>query len=77
MFFIWKSGYGEVLAHHLPQTFAETIFGRVLNHASDIISPKVTAKPSALEAVAAASDVTNGDINAFIQTVQSEPRIDF
>jgi hypothetical protein len=76
-FFIWESRFGEVVVHHLPQIFAKTIFGRALNHPSDIISPKVDSKPSSLETVAAASDVTNGDINAFIQTVQSGPRIDF
>jgi hypothetical protein len=75
LFFIWESGFGEVLAHHLPQIFAETIFGRVLSHASDIIGPKVAARPSALEAVAAAPIVTNEDIDAFIQAVQSDPLV--
>src|SRR6201999_4422574 len=47
LFFIWESGFGEVLSHHLPLIFAETIFGRVLSHATDVVGPKVQPVASA------------------------------
>jgi len=82
LFFIWESGFGEALAHHLPLIFAETIFGRVLSHAMDIISSKLTPAPSvaaltpATETVAAPPLViTSEDIDAFIHAVQSDPLV--
>lgn len=40
LFFIWESGIWELLAHHLPLVFAETIFGRIVKHVLDLISKK-------------------------------------
>lgn len=86
LFFIWESGIWELLAHHLPLVFAETIFGRVVQHAIDLVSGKVqtgaAGGPSALAASLNASrpalkniQVTSADIDAFmlavIQTVKS------
>jgi hypothetical protein len=40
LFFIWESGFWEVLAHHFPLIFAETIFGRIVDHNTwKILSP--------------------------------------
>lgn len=84
LFFIWESGFGEVLAHHLPLIFAETIFGRVLDHATNVISPKVAsaaaAQPGGNEAVVQAVAVpqfvlTNEEVEAFMDAVRTDPLI--
>jgi hypothetical protein len=83
LFFIWESGFGEVLAHHLPLIFSETIFGRVLAHATDVIGPKVTPAAARLggievtvQSVAAASfTLTNDEIEAFMNAVKTDPAI--
>jgi hypothetical protein len=80
LFFIWESGFGDVLAHHLPLIFAETIFARILNHATDILGPKVS--PGSAPAVAGVGAVqsappvlTNEDIDAFIRAIKTDPLI--
>jgi len=40
LFFIWESGIWELLAHHLPLVFAETIFGRIVKHVLDLLLSK-------------------------------------
>src|ERR1700676_3672024 len=42
LFFIWESGIWELLAHHLPLVFAETIFGRIVDHANDLLTSKLS-----------------------------------
>jgi hypothetical protein len=39
-FCIWESGIWELLAHHLPLVFAKTIFGRIVDHATNLLSSK-------------------------------------
>jgi hypothetical protein len=85
LFFIWESGFGEVLSHHLPLIFAETIFGRVLFHATAVLGPKfpTEAVDSAAESGMAKSDVTvsrsiaatTADIDVFMRAIQSDPQI--
>jgi hypothetical protein len=85
LFVIWESGFGEVLSYDLPLIFAETIFGRVLSHATAILGPKLSA-----EAAAPAGDseltenvpkthapivVTTADLNIFMNAIQSDPQI--
>lgn len=43
LFFIWESGIWEVLSHHLPSIFAETLFGETLHQAIAVLGPKVGA----------------------------------
>src|ERR1700730_7198157 len=40
LFFIWESGFWEVMAHHFPLIVAETIFGRIVDHALKLVSTK-------------------------------------
>ena len=54
LFFIWESGIWELLAHHLPLVFAETIFGRIIKHVLDLISSKSQQGQVAAGPVAAA-----------------------
>jgi hypothetical protein len=81
LFFIWESGFSEVLAHHLPLIFAETIFGRVLHHASDLITPKVASAAQAGSTEAVDANVvpqfvlTNEEIDAFMEAVKADPLI--
>lgn len=81
LFFIWESGFSEVLAHHLPLIFAETIFGRVLDHASNLIAPKVAAAAQTATTEAVQADVaqqfvlTNEEIDAFMEAVKADPLI--
>jgi hypothetical protein len=49
LFFIWESGIWEVLAHHLPLIFAETLFGKTLHEAVAVIGPKVGAPVATAE----------------------------
>lgn len=77
LFFIWESGFGEVLAHHLPLIFAETIFGRLLSHASDLVGPKVAAPQAGVNAVqtvdAAPMTLSSDEIDTFLEAVKSDP----
>lgn len=84
LFFIWESGFGEVLAHHLPEIFAETIFGRILSHATDTLRPKVEAARAAstvaTNAVASAvpaplPTLSSEDIEAFMKAIQLDPQV--
>jgi len=74
LFFIWESGFGEVMSHHLPWIFAETIFGRVLKHSADVVTPKVGARQNDLEEVATPV-LTDEDIHTFLNAVQSDPDV--
>jgi hypothetical protein len=47
LFFIWESGIWEVLGHLLPLVFAETIFARVVEHATAIVASKIPHAPPA------------------------------
>jgi hypothetical protein len=47
LFFIWESGIWEVLAHHLPLIFAETIFGRIVDHVTGLLSGKLSQAQAA------------------------------
>ena len=88
LFFIWESGIWEVLAHHLPLVFAETIFGRIVSHATDLISSKIPQYgPEAgqvvlLEAAlnlpnagAEKIEVTSADIDAFMTAIKNDEAI--
>jgi hypothetical protein len=89
LFFIWESGAQEVLAHHLPLIFAETIFGRVLSHATSLIESKLPSAmgsaPPGGSAVAAPLAlvgaplsqivVTSADIDAFMTAIKNDPQI--
>ena len=85
LFFIWESGFGDVLSHHLPLIFAETIFGRVLFHATSILGPKFSMEDTASGAVSkiAANETiattpittTTDDLNTFMNAIQSDPQI--
>lgn len=84
LFFIWQSGFGEVLSHHLPLIFAETIFGRVLFHAKAVLEPRFPdAVPPGMAAAAAvaaapaadAVDTTADDMDRFMKAVQADPQV--
>jgi hypothetical protein len=85
LFFIWESGFGEVLSHHLPLIFAETIFGRVLFHATAILGPKFSTEVTASAGVSkiAVNDTitttpittTTDDLNTFMNAIKSDPQI--
>jgi hypothetical protein len=90
LFFIWESGIWELLAHHLPLVFAETIFGRVVDHATDLVSSKipqllvspVVNQASALEASVMTTEtalrkitLTSADINDFMTSVKNDEKI--
>ncbi|MBV9574123.1 MAG: hypothetical protein JOY93_08715 [Acidobacteriales bacterium] len=46
LFFIWESGFFDVLSHQLPLIFAEPVFRQVALHATDVISPKLSGGSS-------------------------------
>ena len=91
LFFIWESGIWELLAHHLPLVFAETIFGRIVYHATELLSSKNPQIPSALSADQFALldssslsitdtdrmkiDVTSADIDAFMTAIKNDEKI--
>lgn len=90
LFFIWESGIWEVLAHHLPLVFAETIFGRIVSHATDLVSSKIPQPQGVPEAdrvaLLAASlnlpnpdvekiEVTSADIDAFMTAIKNDETI--
>ena len=89
LFFIWESGIGELLAHHLPLVFAETIFGRIVNHATVLLSNKISQlqvstainRASALEASITAETalnqitLTSADVDDFMTAVKNDEQI--
>jgi hypothetical protein len=90
LFFIWESGIWEVLAHHLPLIFAETIFGRVVDHANDLVSSKISEAQSARRLPEIASlemslnmadtdreklALTSADIDAFMMAIKNDEKI--
>ncbi len=91
LFFIWESGIWELLAHHLPLVFAETIFGRIVHHATAIVGPKIPAPEvpaggdrmmlldaaslSMTDAHRATIDLTSADIDAFMTAVKNDEAI--
>ncbi len=85
LFFIWESGFGDVLTHHLPLILAETIFGRVLFHSTSMLGPKFSTEATASAALSksAARDTANttpittttDDLNTFMNAIQSDPQI--
>ena len=85
LFFIWESGFGDVLTHHLPLILAETIFGRVLFHSTSMLGPKFSTEATASAALSksAARDTiattpittTTDDLNTFMNAIQSDPQI--
>lgn len=90
LFFIWESGFFEVLSHHLPLIFAETIFGRVVAHANDLILGKLHAAQGApdQEKVAMFSaqanatpdkldhvTISTAELNAFMSAIKNDPLI--
>jgi hypothetical protein len=91
LFFIWESGIWEVLAHHLPLVFAETIFGRIVSHATDLVSSKIptgaqgapgSAQFSSFEASLNMADtnlenieVTSADVDAFMTAIKNDEKI--
>lgn len=90
LFFIWESGIWEVLAHHLPLVFAETIFGRIVSHATDLISSKIPQPQGGPEANQVALleaslnlpnadvekiEITSADIDAFMTAIKNDETI--
>jgi hypothetical protein len=89
LFFIWESGFWEVLAHHFPLIFAETIFGRIVDHVIDLISSK-SNQPAGTAgnrfALLASSlndtdpqlrtaTLTNADIDSFMNAIKNDAAI--
>lgn len=87
LFFIWESGIWELLAHHLPLVFAETIFGRIVDHATDLLStkisqPQVSAAVNRASALEASTEkalnqitLTSADVKDFMMSVQNDEQI--
>jgi hypothetical protein len=90
LFFIWESGFWEVLAHHYPLIFAETIFGRIVDHVLDLVSSKTqpaqggaTTNRLALTAPSfndmlpqlRTITLTNGDIDGFMNAIKNDVAI--
>lgn len=90
LFFIWESGFFEVLSHHLPLIFAETIFGRVVAHANDLILGKLHATQAApaQEQIAMFSTranetpekldeiaVSTAELDAFMTAIKNDPLV--
>ena len=82
LFFIWESGFQEVLAHHLPLIFAETIFGRIRHHALELIGQK-QSRPVSDAAGAVSPDgpdltaltLSGDDIDAFMAAIRDDDDI--
>lgn len=68
IFVIWESGIWEVLAHHLPLIFAETIFGNIKDKATGVLHLKVLG--------AAAPPVTPSMLMSPPQAAPHEPTPD-
>jgi hypothetical protein len=89
LFFIWESGIWEVLAHHLPLIFAETIFGRIVDHANDLLTSKLSQAQGAQRREGTALDVkldladispeklvlTSADIDSFMSAIKNDEQI--
>ena len=89
LFFIWESGIWEVLAHHLPLIFAETIFGRIVDHANDLLTSKLSQAQGAQHREGTALDVkldladitpeqlvlTSADIDSFMSAIKNDEQI--
>jgi len=90
LFFIWESGFFEVLAHHLPLIFAETIFGRIVYHATALVSSKNPSAggnggSDAIGPMAPSADpsgsvsgqivVSSADIDAFMSAIKNDEAI--
>ncbi len=89
LFFIWESGIWEVLAHHLPLIFAETIFGRIVDHANDLLTSKLSQAEGAQRRDGTALDVnldwadgspeklvlTGADIDSFMSAIKNDEQI--
>jgi hypothetical protein len=90
LFFIWESGFWEVLAHHFPLIFAETIFGRVLDHVLNLISSKTqqaqgTAASNRFALLASSfndtdaqlrtTTLTDSDIAGFMEAIKNDVAI--
>jgi hypothetical protein len=90
LFFIWESGIWEVLAHHLPLIFAETIFGRIVHHTKSLIKNKRSQAQAAqplpeggpVEAELDLADttpenlvLTSADIDAFMLAIKNDEQI--
>lgn len=87
LFFIWHSGIWELLAHHLPLIFAETIFGRIVDHITSLLSSKLSQAtatmsqqflletynqtPQSLESLV----LTSSDIDGFMEAIKADERI--
>lgn len=54
LFVVWQSGIWEVLAHHLPLIFAETIFGQIKGKADAAMRAKVSGGAAAPSLAASA-----------------------
>lgn len=89
LFFIWESGIWEVLAHHLPLIFAETIFGRIVDHANDLLTSKLSQAQGAQHREGTALDVkldladltpeqlilTSADLDSFMSAIKNDEQI--
>ena len=89
LFFIWESGIWEVLAHHLPLIFAETIFGRIVDHANDLFKNKRSQAQGAQHRKGTALDVnldladltpeqlvlTSADIDSFMLAIKNDEQV--
>jgi hypothetical protein len=89
LFFIWESGIWGVLAHHLPLIFAETIFGRIVDHANGLLTSKLSQAQGAQRLEGTALDVkldladispeklvlTSADIDSFMSAIKNDEKI--
>jgi hypothetical protein len=90
LFFIWESGIWELLAHHLPLVFAETVFGRIVDHATKLIlskNPQEQVGPgvdqlAGLESWLTTTDtdlekitITTADVDAFMMAIKNDEKI--
>jgi hypothetical protein len=90
LFFIWESGIGELLAHHLPLVFAETIFGRIVEHATELFSSKISQSqglPEVDQTLALGASLTtrgtdlakitltSADVDDFMTAVKNDEKI--
>jgi hypothetical protein len=76
-FFIWESGIWEVLAHHLPLIFAETIFGAVVNRTIDALQRTLGDRPTLASVPApGSSPATSISVDVFVAAAQSNPKLE-
>jgi hypothetical protein len=80
LFFIWESGIWEVLAHHLPLIFAETIFGRIRDHATDLVNKKLPPVADGVDALAVVPDLSTltlsqEDIEAYMAAIRDDEAV--